>query len=266
MLADLFNQCYSGDHQKMPPEQFKQTFCAACQNSGCKNSRTGQSLWMSRMLTQEEILLRNPNFAPEGLGSGLPDFKDMIQRALALEISERKGDWSVASPVEVLDAARELVGLAPTGFVKAPEPVVVPEPEPEPAPPEPVIAPEPQIADRWNVRGDAGDTYEVTRTTDNKWSCSCKAFTFKKSCKHVQDIAAKLARAPEPVPPVPVAHSRPAPFLPPSQNTRMPSGGIMIGGGAPPSAQPEQPDPWAVPERVIKVGAKVVLGGGNKGS
>jgi len=204
------------------------------------------------MLTQEETLLRNPNFAPGGLGEGLPDFKDLIQRALALEISERKGDWSVASPNEVTNAARELVGLPPSGFVKPPEIVKPPEPEPE----------------RWTVKGDKDSVYEVTRTSDDQWTCSCKAFAFKKACKHIQDIAEKLSRAPDalvaPVMPItPVANSRPAPFLPPSQNTKIPSGGIMIGGGQAPS-QSEQPDPWAVPERVIKVGAKVVLGGGKK--
>lgn len=260
MLVDLFNQCYSGDHQRMPPEQFKQTFCAACQNSGCKNSRTGQSLWMTRILTQEETLLRNPNFAPEEMGASLPDFKDMIQRALALEISERKGDWSVASPIEVTNAARTLVGLAPSGFVKPPEPVEPPKPV---EPIEPVKPAEP--ADRWSVKGDTDNIYEVTRTSDNQWTCSCKAFAFKKACKHIQDIADKLSRAPEPIAPItPVANSRPAPFLPPSQNTKVPNGGIMIGGGQA-QPEPEQPDPWAVPERVIKVGAKVVLGGGKKG-
>jgi len=70
-------------------------------------------------------------------------------------------------------------------------------------------------------------------------------------------------------------------FVPPTNNTKMPAGGIMIGGGPPPPPptptaqnttsnpavpQGSEPDPWAVPTKtkakgtVVPVGGKVVLG------
>lgn len=234
-LSDLFNGCYSGEHQRQSPEQFKATFCAVCENATCKNSRTGRTAWMARILTQEDRLLINPKFAGDGAGDGYPDFHDMVRQALAAEISSRKGDWSVPTDAEVRDAARELL-TAPVGFQKPPE--------------------------QWTVKGDSpGSEYDVTRTHDDKWACTCKAFAFKQDCKHIQDIKTKLANAPvESGPPGPPT-SRPAPFLPPATNTQTPAGGIMVGGGSV-SPGPETRDPWAVPERKIGVGGRITLGGG----
>ena len=245
-LPDLFSGCYSGEHQRQSPEQFKAMFCGACQNAGCKNSRTAQSAWMLRILTQEDRLLINPQFAADGAGDALPDFKDLLHKALALEVSGRKGDWNPVSETEVRDAARELVGLPPTGFVSE-KPVGLPKPPPK--------------VERWTVKGDHGDSYDVSLTETGDWGCTCKGFTFKRDCKHVADLKLKLSRQPVEQA-TEVGHtSRPAPFLPPAQNTHMPSTGIMIGGADAPQ-QPPVHDPWAVPEKAIKVGGRIVLGGG----
>lgn len=36
----------------------------------------------------------------------------------------------------------------------------------------------------WEVDGSTGNTYTVTQI-GNRWSCSCKGFMFRKSCKHI---------------------------------------------------------------------------------
>jgi hypothetical protein len=85
------------------------------------------------MLTQEDRLLHNPQFAPAGAAEdmGLPDFKDMVHHAIALEISDRKGDWEPVTDAEVGRAAAEMMGVVtpPAAFQAEPTPVDYPEPE-----------------------------------------------------------------------------------------------------------------------------------------
>lgn len=303
VLPDLWDGCYEGEHRKLlSPEQFKQMFCGVCLNPGCRNSRGAGSKWTQRMLTQEDRLLNNPQFAPENAAAvlGIPDFKDMVHQALALEISDKRGDWEVVSEADVGRAAAELVGVvpAPSGFQPDNDPVdpttMIPEEEQElshgealPEPPDIEVEPQvsestPAVSDpirdsmegHWRVRGDSRDQkgnnviYDVTLYKDGSWECSCPSR--EDPCKHSRDIAAKLARAADMLPPTePPANptrptKRPAPPRP-SFNTNMPSGGVMVGSGPPP--QPEV-DPWAPPtgpkDRVIDVGGKITFGSGKK--
>ena len=128
-LPDLWDGCYDGEHRKLlAPEQFKQMFCDVCLNPGCGNSRGAGSKWSQRMLTQEDRLLHNPQFAPEDTAviMGLPDFKDMVREALSLEISDRKGDWEPVSDAEVGRAAAEMMGVAtPPAAFQAEDPEVL---------------------------------------------------------------------------------------------------------------------------------------------
>ena len=277
-IPDLFSGCFDGAHQQMGPEKFKQTFCAVCQNPGCRNSLTGKSLWMWRMLTQEERLLRNPAFSDRE--ADVPDFQDALAQALSIEISNRKGDWEIPTQAEVSRAAAELITGQPIGFtppqpLQPPPPAPPPPQAPAPAPVAKEAAPEPS-KETWIVKGDKGSEYEVSLSGKTSWSCSCPSFKFNGDCKHVHDVKVKLSRAPENIrqdaPPPPSNHmpqvsmGRPAPFLPPSTNTHFPSAGVMVGGGDPePAPSPSaQPDPWAVPEAKVKVGARVIVGGGAK--
>ena len=285
-LPDLWDNCYDGEHRKLlAPEQFKQMFCDVCLNAGCRNSRGAGMKWSQRMLTQEDRLLNNPNFAPESAASmmGLPDFPDLLRDALRIEIADRKGDWEPVTDSDVGRAAAEMMGMvppaAPVGFEpeepEAPEPEEpeAPEPEPEPAPPEP--EPEPveqgrEVEGTWRVRGDSKDkdgrpvTYTVTLFADGEWDCTC--LSRENPCKHRRYIQSRLRPeptepAPDPVRPPPAPRRTP---FPTSMNTQQPSSGVMVGG---PPPEPE-PDPWAVPtkpkERVIEVGGRVTFGASKK--
>ncbi len=39
----------------------------------------------------------------------------------------------------------------------------------------------------WSVDGSRGSKYTVVRT-QNKWTCTCAGFQFRKSCRHIQEL------------------------------------------------------------------------------
>jgi hypothetical protein len=129
-LPDLFSNCYEGDHRKLSPEQFQAEWCGKCLNAGCRNSRGSELKWVQRMLGQEDLLLDNPKYGdpkdPRLQQYAEQDFKDMLHQALTIEVSSRKGDWSVPTEAEVGAAAAELVGLVPPSGFKEPEPGLEP--------------------------------------------------------------------------------------------------------------------------------------------
>jgi hypothetical protein len=45
-------------------------------------------------------------------------------------------------------------------------------------------------AQTWEVQGSRGDRYLVTRDSHG-WSCDCKGFQFRKTCKHITDLGNK---------------------------------------------------------------------------
>lgn len=262
-LPDLFDGCYEGEHRQQSPEAFKKQFCDNCMNVGCRNSRGAGTRWNQRMMTQEDRLLINPQFAPDNAATvlGLPDFKNMIQEALRIEISTQRNDWEPVSDADVGRAAAEMLGMIPpSGFQKAPDP----EPEPEPAEEDPLKP----VRGQWKVRGATRDakgrplTYVVTEYEDGEWHCTCPSR--ENPCKHARDIQGRQAPVAEPAPP-PSDPVRPSPTprrtpMPRAMNTSQPQGGIMVGGAAPP---PEPVDPWAAPvrpkERKIEVGGRVTF-------
>lgn len=289
---DLWGECYAGEARAVPPEQFKQTFCAVCQNGGCKNSRAAGTLWSKRMATQVEDLLTNPKFAdlddPMFREIRSLDFQDKVREALAIEVSSRKGDWSIPTDIEVAQLAAEITGAAPPPLFfqpstppAPPEPPPVPPPEPPAPPPEPPVDPN---DGEWEVRGDTPNSRYMVKRAQGVWSCSCPAFSYHQGCKHVLDVSARISRAPVVTPPPPpntvqdnknlrapdaTAWTQALALrgVPTMQNTAVPAAGVMVGGGAPPTPAP---DPWAAPappptrtvnEFVIPVGGKVVMGG-----
>jgi hypothetical protein len=241
------------------------------------------------MSTQEDRLLKNPLFAESNRADsmGLPDFKDMMREALAIEISSKRNDWEVVTDADVGRAAAEMIGVAsPIGFHK-PETVQVQEPV-QPQTPSPAMGSTPESDSdpegRWRVRGDSKDengkikTYEVALTKNGEWSCSCPSR--ENPCKHTRYIQGRLtgisgetqqveANSPAEDPVIPAPSPR-SPAPPRSMNTTVPQGGIMLGGA--PDLNPIRPtpsvDPWSVPdkpkERVIEVGARVTFGGNKR--
>lgn len=289
-LQNFWEGCYEGHHRQKSPEEFKKQFCDRCMNVECTNSRGTGTAWSQRMSTQEDVLLRNPRFADKNDPrfrdlSGM-NFQNMLQQALAIEISTKRGDWSVPTSQEIGHAAAELAGLtSPSRPSKFQEPE---EDRDFPRPPErlvdEVLTYDQKFEDRvvslpegkWKIRGDSGKIYEVTLSGEGVWSCTCPSRQVP--CKHALSIEKKLSRSPDPSPPVvrppptpppkrEVAEKAPKTFAPTSINTTLPPEGLMV-GGRPPTPTPTSPlDPWAptpnlpgVKERVIAVGGKVQFG------
>ncbi len=294
-LPDLWDGCYDQDHRKqMSPDEFRSTFCHNCANARCRNSQgSGMTDWLKRMMTQEDRLLNNPDFAdprdPQYASIRDLDFKSMIRRSLAIEVSTRKGDWSVPTSEEIGRAAAEMTGMIPTSF-QAPlvdeirltdlEGRSAPtsrEPEEDSTPSPPALAApattapsrgpqEPREPRSWKIRGASGNVYETTLHPDGSWECSCPSL--ESPCKHARKIEDRQRREPvletETVP----TRAKPLPHVPSMHNTRAPAAGIMVGGGEPPP--PIAPsDPWEAPptkpkERVIPVGGRVRFSSGKK--
>jgi len=131
-LPDLWGDCYTPEHRKLGnAEEFRITFCDKCVNPGCQNSAAAGTKWSRRMASQEENLLTNPRFAdprdPNFADIRSVEWENAIRQALAIEVSTRKGDWSVATESEIGQAAAEMIGIVPPSFIT-----------PEPDPPEPV--------------------------------------------------------------------------------------------------------------------------------
>jgi hypothetical protein len=295
-LPDLWEGCYDGEHRKLlAPEQFKQMFCEVCLNPGCTNSKNAGSKWNRRMMDQEDILLKNPRFAPENAAEvmGLPDFRDMLQEALRIEISSGRSDWEPVSDRDVAMAAAELLGMKqpPLGFERPKEPEVqkqevqkqeVQKQEGVPSETPPQKSSEPsdsrRLIGRWKVKGDSLDekganrSYSVSTYEGGVWECDCPSR--EEHCKHIRNIMGRTGVNPEMNTPEPPATKDPvippeAPrnfSIPRSMNTSMPQSGITIGQDPDrvPSPRGEIQDPWSVPSgpptRKLGVGGKVVFG------
>ena len=296
-LPDLWNGCYEGEHRKLlSPEQFKQMFCDVCMNQGCTNSKGADSKWSKRMMNQEDLLLKNPRFAPESTAEvlGIPDFKDMLHEALRIEVSSKKSDWEPVSELEMAKEAAEIFGFqAPLGFSagtgggeetqkreKIEDRVEVKAPETNSDEGSPK-----EMKGKWKVRGDSVDangnrrSYAVVLYADDSWGCECPSR--EPQCKHIRHVMGMMGgekpeeKAPEtkkpedPIVPAEAPRAHPAPRF---MNTHQPTGGLMVGPEIPGQEiqtrpQTETRDPWEAPQgpaiRKLGVGGKVVFG--NKG-
>ena len=280
-MRDDWNLCYAGQYaREHTPETFRQTFCDVCLNAACKNSKGTGTQWARRMANQAELLLNNPNFAnpddPSFDAIRKMDFQSMLHKALAIHVSEQRGDWSVPTEQEIGQVAAGLVGMKPVGFKmpEEPEKLVGPDGKPLVAE-EPEPLPEVVPTGQWRIKGSGTNIYDVTQWHD-RWECSCPSR--EDPCKHILNVQGRLKRAPkvtqeeEPVrqaptpPPTHPSDSAPPTLLVKAFNTNLPDGGLMIGGGPPPPPEPE-PDPWAAPPKPIKtvpVGGRVRFGSGKR--
>jgi hypothetical protein len=279
----------------MSPEDFGRFFCKLCRNPECVSSATGTSKWVNRMETQVDRLLDNPLIAdpddPRFAELRRIDFADAMRQAMAMEISERRGDWEIPTDADVDKFAAEMTAALPSGF-QTPAEAEEAQSEPEEE--------EPEILWEGEAKGSKGKTYKVTlaRLGDAPpaWSCTCPATQYGTAppggCKHVVAAMAQFEQQREEeveveeekaTPPPPVREGTSSDIdpeswkqmkdrnlVPQTANTRYPPGGLMADGSPPPPPEPE-PDPWEAPpekpkdDDVVPVGGSVKMGGGGDG-
>lgn len=238
-MPDFLRDCNSGE-LKIDNKTFTDTWCAKCRRPDCDLAVLAKidpmaqrnATWREKFFGAVEADLSIPKFAQ----IARTDFPNMLQKAMKLEISARRGDWSVPE-IPVLDgrvqaatrdttaqveaAARQLSGK---GSVLALDDVQDPE-EPDGALP---IYDNPEDVEPEDVEPEA--------------------------------------------PPAP-APRKAQPPQPSGRNTLDP-GEVMIGGGPAPATTPRgrpvpELDPWAAPPKpsvvIVSPGARVQFGTDNKG-
>lgn len=252
-IDDLWDSCYSAEHQKqVPADEFRGLFCKECMNVGCRNSKANSTSWAKRILEQEEKLLRNPVFAdpkdPRFQKMSEMDFKAILEEAISIKISDERGDWSLPTTQEIGREAAAMVGLAPPISWKKEE--------------KPLETQTPAPAETWKVVGDSGKIWEVSLLGET-WSCTCPVNAHKKqACKHIEDIKRRIQKAPpkQQTPELTMPPPGVAPIFKPSSglNTKVPAEGIHIGK----IPDTTEVDPWALPPTAPPINERVIPPGG----
>jgi hypothetical protein len=73
MKKDLISEC---NDQRLPEQDFVATFCNRCKNKSCERAGWSSSSWESRISTQAERFLHNPNIVLQSESSRWDDIGD----------------------------------------------------------------------------------------------------------------------------------------------------------------------------------------------
>lgn len=244
-MVDFFRECNSGD-LKIDPKTFTETWCVRCHRPDCDLAELARldpmaernATWRKRFFGAQQADLSVPKYAQVAQ----LDFPDLLRKAMKLEVSERRGDWTVPE-IPVLDGRIERAPKDTTSHVDAAVrslasrgvSLILDEPEPD--------LTEPDDEDDSGLEDDEEDLEPEDSDSD----------------------------LPEPDIRVPI-QPRPVQAPPSSRNTPDP-GEVMIGGAPAPAAQQRgrpmaETDPWAPAPQptvvIVKSGAKIQFGAGGK--
>jgi hypothetical protein len=91
MKPDLLNEC---NDQRIPPREFKETFCKRCRNQNCVNAGWSSSSFEERVRTQVDRLLTHPLQAqPDDPRFDHVRAMHFVEIAAALSIARRADPW-----------------------------------------------------------------------------------------------------------------------------------------------------------------------------
>lgn len=102
---DLTDKCLSEMPAGKSETLLRDTFCVRCQNKECSRSEFANSLWESRIRTQEGRFFEHPNFAdiddPRYEFVKKMNFKDLIDKAIMYEVSSKNMSWKIPTKQEI---------------------------------------------------------------------------------------------------------------------------------------------------------------------
>lgn len=235
-MSDFLRDCNSGA-LKTDPKTFRDTWCVRCSRPECDLAGFAKSdpmairnaTWRERFFGTAKADLSIPKFAR----IASTDFPNLLQKAMKLEISERRGDWSVPE-IPVLDGRVTPVPRDTTAHVDD------------------------------AVQKLAGTTGRVW--TPPEYPDETMAEDESETVEEVEAVEESPPPSHQPAPRV--VQPQPA-----TRNTPDPGEVVVGGGQVAPAAQqrprpPAENDPWAPPPKpkvtVVKSGAKIQFGSGGK--
>ena len=230
--TDLLDKVCRDPRLEISISEFEALFCNRCRNQECVRANWGRDLFQKRVLTQEERLL-NPTQGNPAQYKHLVDFASRFQEAMRLEVSDRKGDWSIPE-IPILDGrttrSESSIGDAVDHAVRALEKVSGP-----------------------NVAHKVEEVREVTQCTLTSASKELDCLGASQMPEQeIEQRAEEFQHVGGEFPPV---EAVPLPRLGnlPSQD------GMMI--GPPPPPESDKSDPWApAKDRKVKPGATIRMG------
>jgi hypothetical protein len=102
---DFTDKCLSEMSAGKSETLLRDTFCIRCQNRECSRSEFANSLWESRIRTQEGRFFEHPNFAdiddPRYEFVKKMNFKDLIDKAIMYEVSSKNMSWKIPTQQEI---------------------------------------------------------------------------------------------------------------------------------------------------------------------
>jgi len=233
-MADFLRDCNSGQ-LKIDAKTFQETWCTRCHRPECDLAEYAKqdpmavrnATWRERFFGMPQADITLPKYAQIAQAP----FQDLLAKAMRLEISERRGDWSVPE-IPILDGRIEVspADTVDTAVQRLTHKVFLDDPTPEPEEPE----------------GDDDDPLEDDDEEE-------------------EDLPE------EPAPPPSVVPRAPPPPMPKTRNTPDPGEIIIRGGAQPTqrTSPAVERDPWAPPTKptvtVVKTGAKIQFGADGKG-
>lgn len=239
---DLLGYC---NEHGLPPRQFMQTFCYRCRNNECVNASWGGSIWQTRMSIQQDKLLNNPHFAdpanPKYDHIRERDFPSLLEKAIQLEIADKRGDWEIPEVAVTDNKVIRAKGATTDSVDEAIKALARVQGKAEPSLPD---------------RQQAEKAEFLEQTVEMMGEDLPTPPGFRPESEGDETDDPDVVKTPEETrPPSPVSSQR-------FSNTAVPDEGFVVGEGDTPKRKSES-DPWAVPESpgaVVEVGAKVRMG------
>lgn len=299
-MKDLTESCIDDLQKQLQKEvsrvELRSLYCFRCKNSTCPEAQAQETDWESRIRTQEDRLLTNPNIE-DGSSSRWDDvraidFPDVLQEVLTIAANQDSWDVEDLSGKPKVEktshnAVEEAVKALRITQGKEPieeEPTRVVE-EQTPGPPDDTYVVE------IPSKSKKGVVYSVRMRDGVAIGCDCGAGVHGKKCVHLKwaedlevaetfsateeetsalDPVVQSVESPTIAEPTKRARPRKDGFLPPEfpryTNTIQPPHGHMLGGEREPA--PQIPDPWEPNEQsnvtTVKTGGLTVTLGKKK--